>query len=73
MDELDLDKDHPFLATRADLLRRPGPNSEAAAAYERAADMAPRDAGRTSSGPAAELRVERTLDFKDVVARVPPS
>jgi RNA polymerase sigma-70 factor (ECF subfamily) len=43
---LDLDNYHPFHATRADLLRRLGRNSEAAAAYERAAAMAPTDAER---------------------------
>jgi|SRR5579862_2141033 len=37
---------HPFHATRADLLRRLNRNSEAAAAYERAAAMAPNDAER---------------------------
>ena len=46
VDELDLDNYHPFHATRADLLRRLGRNGEAAAAYERAADMAPTDAER---------------------------
>src|SRR5439155_4113818 len=46
VDELDLDNYHPFHATRADLLRRLGRNSEAAAAYERAAAMAPSDAER---------------------------
>jgi RNA polymerase sigma-70 factor (ECF subfamily) len=46
VDELDLDNYHPFHATRADLLRRLGRNSEAAAAYERAANMAPTDAER---------------------------
>ena len=46
VDELDLDNYHPFHATRADLLRRLGRHSEAAAAYERAADMAPTDAER---------------------------
>jgi RNA polymerase sigma-70 factor (ECF subfamily) len=46
VEELDLDKYYPFHATRADLLRRLGRNSEAAAAYERAADMAPTDAER---------------------------
>jgi RNA polymerase sigma-70 factor, ECF subfamily len=46
VDELDLDNYYPFHATRADLLRRLGRNSEAAAAYERAADMAPTDAQR---------------------------
>ena len=46
VDELDLDNYHPFHATRADLLRRLGRHSEAAAAYERAAAMAPTDAER---------------------------
>jgi RNA polymerase sigma-70 factor, ECF subfamily len=46
VDELDLDNYYPFHATRADLLRRLGRHSEAAAAYERAADMAPTDAER---------------------------
>jgi RNA polymerase sigma-70 factor, ECF subfamily len=46
VDELDLDNYCPFQATRADLLRRLGRNSEAAAAYERAATMASTDAER---------------------------
>jgi RNA polymerase sigma-70 factor (ECF subfamily) len=46
VDDLDLDNYHPFHATRADLLRRLGRNSEAAAAYERAAALAPTDAER---------------------------
>jgi RNA polymerase sigma-70 factor, ECF subfamily len=46
VEELDLDTYHPFHATRADLLRRLGRNTEAAAAYERAAAMAPTDAER---------------------------
>jgi RNA polymerase sigma-70 factor, ECF subfamily len=46
VDELDLDNYHPFHATRADLLRRLGRISEAAAAYQRAAAMAPTDAER---------------------------
>jgi len=46
VDELDLDNYHPFHATRADLLDRLGRNSEAAAAYERAAAIAPTDAER---------------------------
>jgi RNA polymerase sigma-70 factor (ECF subfamily) len=46
VDELDLDNYPPFHATRADLLRRLGRNREAAAAYERAAAMAPTDAKR---------------------------
>ena len=46
VDELDLDNYHPFHATRADLLRRLGRYSEAAAAYERAANLAPTEAER---------------------------
>lgn len=46
VDELDLDDYYPFHAARADLLRRLGRKSEAAAAYERAAAMAPTDAER---------------------------
>jgi RNA polymerase sigma-70 factor (ECF subfamily) len=46
VDELDMDNYYPFHATRADLLRRLGRNREAAAAYERAAAMAPTDAER---------------------------
>jgi RNA polymerase sigma-70 factor (ECF subfamily) len=46
VDELDLDGYHPFHATRADLLRRLGRDGEAAAAYERAASLAPTDAER---------------------------
>jgi RNA polymerase sigma-70 factor, ECF subfamily len=46
VDELELDNYYPFHATRADLLRRLGRNSEAAAAYTRAPDMAPTDAER---------------------------
>jgi RNA polymerase sigma-70 factor (ECF subfamily) len=46
VDELDLDNYHPFHATRADLLRRLGRISEATAAYQRAAAIAPTDAER---------------------------
>jgi RNA polymerase sigma-70 factor (ECF subfamily) len=46
VDELDLDNYHPFHATRADLLRRLGRNGEAAAAYQRAAALAPTGAER---------------------------
>jgi RNA polymerase sigma-70 factor (ECF subfamily) len=46
VDELDLEGYHPFHATRADLLRRLGRGSEAAAAYLRAAELAPTDAER---------------------------
>jgi RNA polymerase sigma-70 factor (ECF subfamily) len=41
VDELDLDNYHLFHATRADLLHRLGRDSEATAAYQRAASMAP--------------------------------
>jgi RNA polymerase sigma-70 factor, ECF subfamily len=44
VDELALDNYYPFHATRADLLRRLGRQREAAAAYDRAAAMAPTDA-----------------------------
>jgi RNA polymerase sigma-70 factor, ECF subfamily len=46
VDELELDNYHPYHATRADLLARLGRHSEAAAAYQRAAAMAPTDAER---------------------------
>ena len=46
VDELDLDNYYPFHATRTDLLSRLGRQGEAAAAYERAAVMAPTDAER---------------------------
>ena len=46
VDELDMDNYYPFHATRADLLRRVGRHSEAAAAYERAATLAPTEADR---------------------------
>jgi RNA polymerase sigma-70 factor, ECF subfamily len=46
VDELELDNYHPFHATRADLLARLGRHREAAAAYHRAAAMAPTDAER---------------------------
>jgi RNA polymerase sigma-70 factor (ECF subfamily) len=46
VDELDLESYYPFHATRADLLRRLGRQPEAAAAYERAAALAPTDAER---------------------------
>ena len=46
VDQLDLDNYYPFHATRADLLRRLDRSGEAAAAYERAAAMAPTDAER---------------------------
>jgi RNA polymerase sigma-70 factor, ECF subfamily len=46
VEELNLDSYHPFHATRADLLRRLSRHREAAAAYQRAAAMAPTDAER---------------------------
>jgi RNA polymerase sigma-70 factor (ECF subfamily) len=46
VDQLELDNYHPFHATRADLLRRLGRTSEATAAYEQAAAIAPTDADR---------------------------
>jgi RNA polymerase sigma-70 factor (ECF subfamily) len=46
VDQLELDSYYPFHATRADLLRRLGRSGDAAAAYERAAAMAPTDAER---------------------------
>lgn len=46
VDELDLDGYYAFHAARADLLRRLGREGEAAAAYERAAALAPTDAER---------------------------
>lgn len=46
VEELDLDGYYAFHATRADLLRRAGRHSEAAAAYSRAAAMAPTEAER---------------------------
>jgi RNA polymerase sigma-70 factor (ECF subfamily) len=50
VEELDLDSYYSFHATRADLLARLGRNSEAAAAYQRAAAMAPIDAERDFLG-----------------------
>lgn len=46
VEQLDLDNYYAFHAARADLLRRLGRNVEAAAAYERAAAMAPTNAER---------------------------
>jgi RNA polymerase sigma-70 factor (ECF subfamily) len=46
VEELDLDNYYPFHATRADLLWRLGRHREAAAAYQRAAAMAPTEAER---------------------------
>ena len=46
VDELALDTYYSFHATRADLLERLGRHSEAAAAYERAAALAPTGAER---------------------------
>jgi RNA polymerase sigma-70 factor (ECF subfamily) len=46
VDKLGLDNYYPFHATRADLLGRLGRHREAAAAYQRAAALAPTDAER---------------------------
>jgi hypothetical protein len=46
VDGLDLENYYAYHATRADLLRRLGRTSEATAAYERAAAIAPTDAER---------------------------
>jgi RNA polymerase sigma-70 factor, ECF subfamily len=61
VEELDLDGYHLFHATRADLLRRLGRHREAAAAYERAAALAPTDAERAflSQGGRTPRRAER--------------
>jgi RNA polymerase sigma-70 factor (ECF subfamily) len=50
LDQLDLDSYYPFHATRADLLGRLGRTSEAAAAYQRAAALAPTKAERDFLG-----------------------
>ena len=46
VEQLDLDRYYAFQATRADLLRRLGRSSEAVAAYQRAAALAPTEAER---------------------------
>jgi RNA polymerase sigma-70 factor, ECF subfamily len=46
VEQVDLDRYYAFQATRADLLRRLGRSSEAVAAYERAAALAPTEAER---------------------------
>ena len=46
VDPLNMENYYPYHATRADLLRRLGREPEAAAAYQRAAEMAPTDAER---------------------------
>ncbi|MGW3964240.1 RNA polymerase sigma factor [Amycolatopsis sp. NPDC005003] len=46
VDELDLEQYYAFHATRADLLRQLGHDTEARAAYQRAAALAPTDAER---------------------------
>ena len=53
-----LDGYHPFHATRADLLRRLGRDREAAAAYQRAAMLAPTDAEREFLRLAAERHAD---------------
>jgi RNA polymerase sigma-70 factor, ECF subfamily len=57
----DLDNYYPFHATRADLLRRLGRHREAAAAYQRAAALAPTEAEREflRMGGRASRRVKR--------------
>jgi RNA polymerase sigma-70 factor, ECF subfamily len=61
VEELDLDGYHLFHATRADLLRRLGRHREAAAAYGRAAALAPTDAERAflSQGGRTPHRTDR--------------
>jgi RNA polymerase sigma-70 factor, ECF subfamily len=61
VEELDLDGYHLFHATRADLLRRLGRHREAAAAYGRAAALAPTDAERAflSQGGRTRHRTDR--------------
>jgi RNA polymerase sigma-70 factor, ECF subfamily len=61
VEELELDSYHLLHATRADLLRRLGRRREAAAAYERAAALAPTDAERAflSQGGRAPRRADR--------------
>jgi RNA polymerase sigma-70 factor, ECF subfamily len=66
VDELDLDSYHPFHATRADLLRRLGRTSEAAAAYERAASMAPSDAERDFLRLGGRGRIEHQASSEGV-------
>jgi RNA polymerase sigma-70 factor (ECF subfamily) len=67
VDELDLDSYYPFHATRADLLGRLGRHREAAAAYQRAAAMAPTKAERDflrlggRASRSGKGRVHRTL------------
>jgi RNA polymerase sigma-70 factor, ECF subfamily len=61
VEELNLDGYHLFHATRADLLRRLGRHREAAAAYGRAAALAPTDAERAflSQGGRTPHRTDR--------------
>ena len=61
VNELDLGSYYPFHATRADLLGRLGRHREAAAAYQRAAALAPTEAEREflRMGGRASRRVER--------------
>jgi len=64
VDALELDGYHAFHATRAVLLRRLGRDGDAAAAYERAAAMAPTDAERDflsrRAGSEGRRRASRT-------------
>jgi RNA polymerase sigma-70 factor, ECF subfamily len=65
VDELDLDNYQPFHATRADLLHRLNRNSEAAAAYARAAATAPTEAEReflTRGGRSSRRASPASLD-----------
>jgi RNA polymerase sigma-70 factor (ECF subfamily) len=56
VDELALDTYYPFHATRADLLGRLGRHREAAAAYQRAAALAPTEAERDFLGLGGRAR-----------------
>jgi RNA polymerase sigma-70 factor (ECF subfamily) len=47
VDQLDLDGYYALHATRADLLRRLGRSDDAARAYARAAELAPRESERS--------------------------
>ena len=69
VDELELSNYYPFHATRADLLRRLGRDSEAAAVYERAAAMAPTDAEREFLGLGGRgAESERAVSASPVVS-----
>ena len=72
IDELDLAQYFPFHAARADLLRRLGRTSEAAAAYERAAAMAPSEAERNFLTQAGRPSVAHHVFENDDSSRVTP-